>query len=162
VIDVSQTIDTDSEALPPARCNIFSFCRSHYRLVPIDRLSRRPLPWAMVNWHNWICPYRVWLSCLSFPFHFSAPTSLCRLLSLNLSTMAPAALNSVWPSFAAGLFSPWWVALLVEPAFTSLSFHGLPEIFSPFNCWCDACFCFLWTAGCGVDLILHRPPLSLG
>jgi len=53
VIDVSSTIDTDSEALPPARCDISTFCqcfhfacthRSHYRPVTIDRLQIEALP----------------------------------------------------------------------------------------------------------------------
>ncbi|XP_070855196.1 uncharacterized protein [Drosophila suzukii] len=53
VIDVSSTIDTDSEALRPARCDISTFCqcfhfacthRSHYRPVTIDRLQIEALP----------------------------------------------------------------------------------------------------------------------
>jgi len=112
---VASTIDTDGVALPPARCDISTFCRyfqfacahrSHYRPVPIDRLSRRPLPWLMVILQLSICPQNFWLICL-FHFIFSAPSSPCRSLSLTPSTMAPAALNSVWPSFAAGLFCPW-------------------------------------------------------
>jgi len=112
VIDVLSTIDTDGAALPPARCDIYTFCRyfqlacahrSHYRSVPIDRLSRRPLPWLMVIFQLSICPHSFWLICL-FHFIFSAPSSLCRSLSLTPRTVAPAALKSVWPSFAAGLF----------------------------------------------------------
>jgi len=81
----------------------------------------------------WFCNFRSartafgWFVFL-FQF-FSAPTSLCRSLFLIQSTMAPAVLNSVLPSFTAGRFCPWWVALLVEPAFTSLSFQGLPLFF---------------------------------
>jgi len=57
VIDVYLHIDTDGAALPPARCDIstltdfFPFScahRSHYRPVPIDRLSERHLPWLVV------------------------------------------------------------------------------------------------------------------
>jgi len=125
MIDVLSSIDTDGGALPPARCDISTFWRyfqfacahgSHYRPVPIDRLSRRPLPWLMVILKLSICPHSFWIICL-FHFIFSAPSSLCRSLSLTPRTVAPAALNSVCPSFAVGFFFPWWVALL---AFTSL------------------------------------------
>jgi len=37
VIDVSATIDTDGAALPPARCDISTFCRYFQFRVPIDR-----------------------------------------------------------------------------------------------------------------------------